>query len=99
VEHAAGFLADVRDNWDDLSASDQEQAADLAGALLDEIAGQLHDAGYDAERFYAAFDQSGGDLTATLAVMNALGPVPRDIYGATDQMTCAWREHRDAERW
>ena len=45
----------------------------MAEALLDDIAGQLEDAGYSRDRFAAASRQSGGDLHAALAVMPALG--------------------------
>ena len=41
VEHAAGFLADVRDQWHSLDAADQEEASQAARELLDEIGAQL----------------------------------------------------------
>jgi hypothetical protein len=70
---AAGFLADVRDNWHSLDPADQQEASELAGALLAELGADLRAQGYDDTEFYAAFTHSGGDLHAALAVVGALG--------------------------
>jgi hypothetical protein len=37
ADDAAGFLADVRDNWHSLDPADQQEASELAGALLAEL--------------------------------------------------------------
>ena len=68
VDDAASFLADVRDEWHNLDAADQEEASQAANELLTELGAEVSAQGGDEATFYEAFRQSGGDLHAAIAV-------------------------------
>jgi hypothetical protein len=97
VDEASDTISALGEVWNTLSDDERSEASEFVEAVVGDLPGQLAAEGYSVDAFADALEQTG-DLSAALAVVEAIGPEATSIADATEQALEWQRQDREAGR-